>query len=229
MSARGTRWIGLYAAAAAAAAVVLSPLLALSYFATDGGAEELQNPTVSAWADPARDLVGGLLIWAPPERVYASYVQAFAVLFPAVFLCARAIRARRSPTSGVERWGWRIGLVGYGLASVALLAAFMVLFSRAWAEAALNVIFLLLMLPGMFVSVIGSTVLGISFLRSRHFPKLAAWLLTLAFPSMLVVPAVLGHNSLGMVPLIVAWGTFGLRLWRERDQVAAGEFHPSHY
>lgn len=229
MSARRTRWVGLYAVVAAAGAVALSPLLALSYFATDDGAEQLQNPTVTAWANPARDLVGGMLTWASPERVYASYVQAFAVLFPAVFLCARAIRAGRSPTSGTERWGWRVALAGYGLGSVALLAAFVVLFSRAWAEAALNVIFLALMLPGMFVSVLGSTVLGIAFLRSRQVSKLTAWLLTLAFPSMLVVPTVLGHNSLGMLPLIVAWGAVGVRLWRERDRVAAGELHHSHY
>ena len=59
-----TRLTGLYAVLAAAAAVFFSPLLALSYFATADGAQELETGTVSAWADPARDIVGGLLTWA---------------------------------------------------------------------------------------------------------------------------------------------------------------------
>ena len=102
MSDRSTRLTGLYAATAAVAAVVLAPLLALSYFAIGEGADELENGTVRAWADPARDVVGGLLTWASPERVYATYVQAFAVLFPAVFLCARAVRAHRSPLAAAS-------------------------------------------------------------------------------------------------------------------------------
>ena len=100
-----TRFVGLYAVFAAVAAVVLSPLLALSYFATDEGVEELEIGTVSGWAEPGRDVVGGLLTWASPDRVYSTYVQLFALLFPAVFLCARAVRARHSARGGrFERW-----------------------------------------------------------------------------------------------------------------------------
>ena len=103
-------------------------MLALSYFATADGAQELETGTVSAWADPARDTVGGLLTWASADRVYSTYVQVFALLFPAVFLCARAVRARRSMPGGrLERWGWRIALAGYGLAAVGLAAVFFVL------------------------------------------------------------------------------------------------------
>ena len=51
------------------------------------------------------------------------------------------------------------------------------------------------MLPGMFISAIGSTVLGIALLRSHYTPKLTPWLLTLAFPSMLIIPTVLGRVS----------------------------------
>lgn len=223
MSDRAARFAGLYAVIAAGIAVLISPLLALSYFATDEGAEELESGTVSAWADPARDLVGGLLSWASPERVYATYVQAFALLFPAVFLCAWAMRARRSPAGRTERWGWRIALVGYGLASVGLIAAFFVLFTGSTAGDALNVVFLTLLLPGMLVSAIGSTVLGIALLRDRYRPRITSWLLALAFPSMLVVPTVLGHNSLGMVPLIVGWGATGFQLWRVGDRAPVPE------
>jgi hypothetical protein len=214
MSDRVTRLAGLYAAIAAVAAVVLSPLLALSYFGIDEGREELESGTVSAWADPARDVVGGLLTWASPERVYATYVQAFALLFPAVLLCALAVRSQGSAGGRTERWGWRITLVGYGLGSVGLAAAFFVLFTGSTAGDALNLVFLALMLPGMAIGVIGSTVLGIALLRSTYRPRLTPWLLTLAFPSMLIVPDFLGHNSLGMLPVFVAWGASGWRLWR---------------
>jgi energy-converting hydrogenase Eha subunit A len=203
--------------------VLLSPLLALSYFGIDEGAEELQTATVRAWAEPARDLAGGLLTWASPERVYATYVQAFALLFPAVFLCARAVRARRPAIGRNEHRGWRIALVGYGLASVGLVAAFFILIAGSAAGDALNVVFLTMMLPGMLISVIGSTVLGIALLRSRYTPRTTSWLLVLAFPSMLVVPTALGHNSLGMVPVFAAWGATGLQLWHAPDRAPAGE------
>jgi hypothetical protein len=214
MSNRATLQTGLYAVIAAVVAVILSPLLALSYFATGEGADELQNRTVAAWADPARDLVGGLLTWATPERVYATYVQTFALLFPAVLLCAWAVRARRPRGTRTERVGWRIALTGYAIACIGLLAVFVILIVGSIAGGALNIVFLTLLLPGMFLSAIGSTVLGIALLRGHYTPKLTSWLLTLAFPSMLVVPTVLGHNSLGMVPIIVAWGATGMQIRR---------------
>jgi hypothetical protein len=216
MSDRATRFTGVYAVIAAAAAVLLAPLLALSYFGTSEGAEDLEVGTVSAWADPARDLAGGLLTWASHDRVYATYIQAFALLFPAVFLCAWAVRARRRAESGrFERWSWRIALAGYGLASIGLSAAFVVLVGDPTGDGeALNFVFLALMFPGMLLSVIGSTVLGIALLRARYAPKLTAWLLALALPLMLVGSDVLGHNSLGMVPLFVAWAATGWQLSR---------------
>ncbi len=223
MSDRASRLTGLYATIAAAAALLLSPLLALSYFATGEGAEELELGTVSAWSDPAGDLAGGLLTWASPDRVYATYVQAFALLFPAIFLCARVIRARRTPAGRNERWGWRIALTGYALAGVGLVAASVALLPAEPDSAAVNVVFLALMLPGMLVSVLGSTVLGIALLRDRYRPWLTAWLLMLAFPSMVVVPTILGHNSLGMLPLMLAWGATGVTLWQRSDTTPARE------
>jgi hypothetical protein len=222
MSDRATRLTGLYALLATGAAALLSPLLALSYFATAEGAEELEMGTVSAWADPARDLVGGLTTWAAPERVYATYVQLFAFLFPAIFLCARAVRARRPAAAGrLERWGWRTALFGYGLAGIGLIAASVVLVDASAAVkgssayAALDVVFLSLMLPGMAISVIGSTMLGIGLLRNRYEPRITVALLLLAFPSLLVLSTLLGHNGLALLPLFVAWAVTGLQLWRE--------------
>jgi hypothetical protein len=216
-----TRLTGLYAMFAAAASLLFAPLLALSYFATEDGAEDLEIGTVSAWADPARDLAGGVLTWASPDRVYSTYLQLLALLFPAVFLCAHAVRARRpGPSGGLERWGWRIALAGYGLAAVGILAAAVVLFGGDPTSDALETVFLALMVPGMLITVIGSTVLGIALLRNGFMPRLTAWLLALAFPLLIVGSSVLGHNSLGMVPIFIAWGAAGWHLWRsERASV----------
>jgi hypothetical protein len=200
---------------AAAASLALAPLLALSYFAIDEGAEELESDTVAAWAEPARELAGGLLTWASPDRVYATYVQAFALLLPAVLLCARAARSQRPATiTRLERRSWRIALAGYTLSTVALITAFLALMGGSAAGEILNLVYLALLLPGMLLSVIGSTVLGIALLRARFTPKLTAWLLTLAFPLMLLGSDVLGHNSLGLIPLFVAWAATGRHLWR---------------
>ena len=74
------------AVGAAIAAVIISPLLALSYFGIPDGEGSLEQGSIAAWADPARTHLSGLLTWASPDRVYATYVQALGLLFPAVLL-----------------------------------------------------------------------------------------------------------------------------------------------
>lgn len=216
MSDRTARLVGLYAVVATVAMFVAAPFLSLAYFATSEGAEELENATVSGWADPARDHLEGLLTWASPDRVYSSYLQVFSLCFPAVLLCAIAIRRGRPVAKRVETWGWRLTLTGYGLASAGIVLAGLVLIAFAPTSTALNAVFLALMVPGMLISAIGSTVLGISLLRSpeRFRPRSTAWLLAFALPAMVVIPIVLGHNSLGMLVLVLAWGIAGAGLWR---------------
>jgi hypothetical protein len=206
MSPRAARAVSVYTLLASVAAVLLSPLLALSYFAIPEHSKYLTG-SVAAWAVPARDLLEPLVTWASPERVYATFVQAFALILPAMLVGGLAVRAGRSGVRRGELWGWRIALSGYGLAGLGLLVVFPVLFADAGGEGSiLNIAYLAMMLPGMLISAIGSTVLGIALLRAAFRPLAAAWLLALALPSMVVVPTVLGHNSLGMAPIVVAWG-----------------------
>lgn len=218
MSDRVRGVIGLYAVVAAAVAVVLSPLLALSYFATSEGVEELETGTVSAWAEPGSDVAGGLLAWASPDRVYSTYVQGFALLFVGVLACAVAVRSRREPVGGNERWGWRIALTGYALATVGVLGVSFGLITGDAANPVVDLAFMAFLFPGMLISVIGSTVLGIAFLRARYRPRLTAWLLTLALPAGVALSTLLGHNSIGLLPLMIAWAATGLRLWREGER-----------
>ena len=218
-----TRLTGLYTVFAAGAVALLSPLLALSYFATDEGVEELQISTVSGWAEPARDLVGGLLTWASPDRVYSTYVQLFALLFPAVFLGARAVHARRPvPAGRFERWSWRITLTGYGLLALGLLVVSFAMVGADPAAPAVDAGFMALMFPGMLIGAVGSTMLGIALLRAGYAPKITAWLLALSFVLLLAASSVLGHNGIGLVPLFVAWAVPGWRMWRAPASRAHG-------
>ena len=206
MSDRATRLVGVYTMVAAAATFVISPLLALAYFATEDGASELEVGSVSAWADPARDAAGSLLTFASADNVYYTYLKLLMLTVPALFLCALAVRARRAQQTRPEVWGWRIALLGYGLLALGVILA--------PPSDALNVVFFALIIPGLLLGTIGSTVLGIALLRSSYRPRLTAWLLALAVPLWLVGSDVLGHNSLGLIPLFVAWAATGWRLAR---------------
>ena len=217
MSDRTARFAGLYAMVAAGVALVVTPLLALSYFGIADGASMLDQTTVSAWADPASDRLSALLTWSSPDRVYATYIQLFALLFPAVFLCALVTRSRRVVSEGrLERWGWRIALSGYGVGAVGFVAVAFLLIGSSPNGTAVNSVFLALMVPGMLLSLTGSTTLGIGFLRNRYAPRLTAWLLVLTVPFMIVGAGVLGHIGLGMLPLFIEWGIAGRNLRQTR-------------
>ena len=203
------RLAGLYAGVAAVASFVLTPLLALSYFATEGGAEELEKSTVDAWADPARDLADGLLTFASADTVYFIWLKSLMLIGPALLVAAVAVRSRRPPQiTRPERWGWRLAIVGYALLSLGVILALP-------HDLALNVVFFSLIIPGLLLGTIGSTTLGIALLRARFRPRLTAVLLVISFPFWFVAADVIGHNSPGLLPLFVAWGIAGWRLWRD--------------
>ena len=215
------RLIGVYVVFAAAASFVLAPLLAIAYFATSEGAKYLEQGTVSAWAEPGRDAVGGLVTFASAETVYSTYVIVLALLMPAIPLCAGVTRRLRPDhASAAERWGWRLALPGYVLLVLGLLLVGVLLLVAGAEATVVNVAFVALVLPGLLLSVIGSTVLGIALLRAGYRPRLTPWLLALAIPLWILGSVVLGHNGLGLVPLLVAWAATGWRLWRGNGAAA---------
>jgi hypothetical protein len=147
--------------------------------------------------------------------VYAAYWLVFWILFAAVFVCARAAHARRPADPGrLERWGWRMALVSYALGAAGGLAAIAALVDGSPENIVVDVAFFVLMLPAIFLDAVGSTMLGIALVRNGYRPRMTAWLLVLAFPSIAVIPVVLGNFSLGMLTVLAAWATTGWRLRR---------------
>lgn len=215
-TARHRSTIGLYAIVAAATGVLIEPLLAVAYFDTAGGAEQLDVPTVAAWAVPARELFGSLVTWASADVVYNTYSLILALMFPAVLATALATRAQRpQPPKRPERIGWRVALSGYGLFGSGVLLVAILLLSGG-PDPLVEAGFMALMIPGMLLSMIGSTILGIVFLRTGHRPRLTAWLLASSLPLLIVGSAVIGHNGFGILPLMIAWAATGAR-WRAGD------------
>ena len=168
---------------------------------------------------PARELAGGLLTWASPDRVYATYVQVFALLFPAVLLCAlrrRALSDRRRPAGSSAGAGASL-FAGYpdrgrGLDRRLRRARWA---DRSAGESARTCFFPRAAGAGDAARAsTGSTLLGVALLRDSYAPRLTAWLLALAVPLMLVGSDVLGHNSLGIRPLFLAWAATGRHLWQ---------------
>jgi hypothetical protein len=214
------QWLGRYATGAAAVAVVVTPLLGLAWFATADGADALGTASVSWWADPARDALDPLLTWAAPGRVYATYVQVVALLWPAVLLSAWHAFRRRPGRTRTERVAWRVLLTGAVLMQLGVtwVAAFLVTGDPD--SSGTDLPFLALMVPGTLLSTAGSSVLGVSLLRGGWRPRATAWLLATAFPFWFVVSIVLGHNGMGMLTMFLAWAVYGRRLLRGYGETA---------
>lgn len=196
------REIGRFAWVMAWVGLVIGQVHALARFRTEDGKADLDLPLTGAWARPAEDLLSPLLTWADPDVVYLTYGKIWLPVFVAFTLCAFVVRRRRQP-SGVEKWAWRIVLVGYVLACLSAFGEFWTQWT-AMNQDLLDAVFLVATLPAMLLTMFGSTFLGIVLLRRGL--RLPAVLLALAVPGMFVIPAI---TSLGCVVLPVAFG-FGI-------------------
>jgi hypothetical protein len=73
-------------------------------------------------------------------------------------------------------------------------------------------------IPGLLLTMVGSSLLGIALLRRGFRPRATAWLLTLTLPLLFVISEV---TSLGNVilPVAFAFGIVGRRLGRASEPV----------
>ncbi|MEX0851031.1 MAG: hypothetical protein WD015_05960 [Gaiellaceae bacterium] len=195
------RRIGLAAVAGGIVGILYFPLHSLAYFATEDSTEG-----VVKWKGSGRDLLEPLLDWDSADTVYRTWgkVGLLVVLGFALGVLALWLR-RRDQMGRLEHWAFRVALVGYSL----VLVGFFVEYWTPYLDFGFNAF----TEPGMLVTLIGSTLLGIAFLRQSAVPRFAAWLLALSIPLVFGITALLGHLSAGLIPLDLVWILLGLWLW----------------
>jgi hypothetical protein len=209
-SAKHQRMVGRFAWVMAWVGLVMGQLHALARHNTHDGRADLQQPLTRLWSDPARHALKPLLGWANPDAVYLTYGKIWLPVFAAFTLCAFVVYRRRRP-AGFEKWAWRIALVGYVWACVGV-------FCDYWTQwATYNGFFdaaFAITLPGLLLTLVGSTLLGIALLRNGLVPRTPAWLLALMVPLAIGIDQV---TSLGNValPVMFAFGILGHRIARE--------------
>lgn len=211
------RRVGRTAWVAAWAALVVGQLHALSRFATADGREDLEYPLTAAWAIPASGLLRPLLDWAHPNLVYLHYGKVWAGVFAAFTLAAWVVYRRRRP-SGVEKWAWRLALLGYTVATIGVFVSYWTQWTPTYSEPWFTLGWYL-DVPGLILTLLGSTILGVTLLARGFRPVLPALLLALALPLAIGILQVtsLGNASL---PVAFAFGLLGRRIGRTR--AAAG-------
>lgn len=204
------RLIGRLAWFSAWSALVLGQLHALARHATEDGRSDLDLPLTRLWAEPAADLLSPLLTWADPDVVYLTYGKVWLPVFLA-FTAAAFVAYRIRQPRRFEKWAWRVTLGGYVAACVAVAAEYWTQWT-AINEPLLTAVFVAT-IPAMLVTMLGSTVLGVTLLVRRHRPLLPAALLALALPGVFVISMV---TSLGNVvlPVAFAFGILGRRWCR---------------
>ena len=220
---RNAKNIGRFAWCTAWFGLVIGQLHALARHQTVDGRSDLDLPLTRVWAEPAADFLSPLLSWADPDLVYVTYGKLWLPVFIAFFLCSLVTYRLRQPT-GFERVIWRVMVVAYGSAVIDV-------FLEYWTQwtgettAFLDIVFLV-GIPFILVTMLGSTILGITLLRNGFRPRASAWLLTLTLPGLFVISM---FTSLGNVvlPIAFAFGIIGRRLGntdssRRRTGVAAG-------
>lgn len=204
-SAVSRRWIGRSAWVMAWVGLVVGELHALARYATADGKGDLADPLTRAWAVPAARALRPLLDWAGPYTVYLTYGKVWLPVFVAFTACAFLVYRLRRPAR-FEKWAWRVALLGYGLATLSVLLEYF----TPWTDQA----FAALTLPGVLVSMVGSTLLGIALLRGGFRPRTSAVLLVACIP---VFVAIIQVTSMGnaVLPLAFAFGVAGRRIARD--------------
>ena len=214
-SAETQRRIGRFAWVMAWVGLVVGQLHALARHNTADGREDLHSALTRAWSDPARAALRPLLDWGDPDLVYVTYGKIWLPVFVAFTLCAFVVRRRREP-AGFEKWAWRIALTGYVWACVSVFGDYWTQWTGT-PNALLDRSFLV-GLPGLLLTLVGSTLLGIALLRNGIRPRSAAWLLTLTIPVAVVALQVTSMGSAALA-VIFGFGILGRRIAAESTQV----------
>ncbi len=183
----------------ALATLVIGQLHALARHRTEDGKSDLDMTSTSFWAEPAGRALDPLLSWAGPDTVYLTYGKWWLIALGITAAAGYMVMRLRAPY-GMEKWGWRLFLVGY----VLLAAGAGTYYWGQWTSYnVLEHIGLWLDLPGALLGTIGATVLGIALLRRGAKPRLAAVLLILTIVWLFAISSVtsLGNTD---IPIMFA-------------------------
>jgi hypothetical protein len=205
---RHSTTIGRFAWVMAWFGLVAGQLHALARHATADGKADLDLQTTAFWAEPAADLFRPLLDWGDPDLVYVTYGKIWLPIFIAFTLCAFVVQRQRRPR-GFEKWVWRVVLVGYVWAIVGVTMDYWTQWTGEY-NALFEVAFLIT-LPGLLITMLGSTVLGVTLLLKGFRPRVSAWLLALTFPLFFVITSVTSMGSAAL-PVMFAFGILGHRM-----------------
>jgi hypothetical protein len=205
------RVIGIAAWTGAWLGLVLAPIHALSRFATADGSEDLESAVVRAWAEPAARWLRPLLSWSDADTVYVAYGRLWFPLLLVATGCAFVVRRRRDPR-GAERWTWWIVLTGYVVATTSVVGDYF----TPWLDQS----FAFVGIPGILLSVLSSTVLGVILLRRGFRPPVTAWLLAVWLPLFFLLSYVIAMGA-ALLPMLWAWGIAGRHLARAASSTPA--------
>jgi hypothetical protein len=162
------------------------------------------------WAAPAGRALRPLLDWGSPDLVYVTYGKIWLPVFVAFTLCAFVVHRRRRPV-GFEKWAWRVALTGYVWACLSVFGDYWTQWTGSY-----NALFepsFVIGLPGLLVTLIGSTLLGIALLHNGFRPRASAWLLAVSIPFAVLITQVTSMGSVAL-PMMFAFGLAGRRLAR---------------
>ena len=207
------RWGGLAALVGGVIGILYFPFHATAYYATQEGAAALDAPWVVAWAEPFARVFDPLLSFAPPHQVYTTFGKFYLLVmlgFLAGVLALHSRQGQGARPGRLEKWGFRVLLVGTLLGSVGAFGEYYTPY--------LDFSFFAFSTPAIVLVMFGSLLFGIATLRLGMISRLGGWLLTIGgFPGIVVMTVLLGHLSGGLVLLDFAWVVLGHALWTRRN------------
>lgn len=205
------RQIGLIAWVMAWVGLVVGQLHALARFSVPEHAEDVTDyPLTAAWAEPAMDLLSPLLRWGDPDLVYVTYGKIWLPVFLAFTLGATVVYRRRMP-AGFEKWAWRVAITVYAAACLGVFLDYWTQWTGDY-----NVLFEIgtwVSFPALGLTLLTSTVLGVTLLVKGFRPVLPALLLALMIPLAIGITQVTSLGSAAL-PVMFAFGILGRRIAR---------------
>jgi len=211
------RWAGLSAFLGAILQFLVSlPGTAAEYREAPWGIADLWVSMIEPWLAP-------ILTFDSAYTVYHMYDGLW--MIPVPLLIAGLVALYHAYPVGP--WG-RLAQAGFRVSALGLTLLLIGNGSEAWFAyvdwfGVHSLAFFAATFPGLILTLVGATLLGLALLRGRAIHPLVAWLLILGgFPGGAIFGVFVGGHFFGFLWLIdLAWMVIGYRLWRELPLPAA--------